>query len=95
MTEPNSARRLAVVGVLVLALFAGLLTRLWFLQVTGGEKLAVAAQRQRDAQREAHSATSDESRTLRIAEAKAHAAAAARQWEAAEVQARHRREHGG
>src|SRR4051812_14034385 len=48
MTEPNSARRLAVVGVLVLALFAGLLTRLWFLQVTGGEKLAVAAQRQRD-----------------------------------------------
>src|SRR3954469_24268977 len=48
MTEPNSARRLAVVGVLVLALFAGLLTRLWFLQVTGGEKLAGAAQRQRD-----------------------------------------------
>ncbi len=48
MTEPNSARRLAMVGVLVLALFAGLLTRLWFLQVTGGEKLAVAAQRQRD-----------------------------------------------
>jgi penicillin-binding protein 2 len=48
MTEPNSARRLAVVGVLVVALFAGLLTRLWFLQVTGGEKLAVAAQRQRD-----------------------------------------------
>ena len=48
MTEPNSARRLAVVGVLVLALFAGLLTRLWFLQVTGGEKLAVAAQRERD-----------------------------------------------
>ena len=48
MTEPNSARRLAIVGVLVLALFAGLLTRLWFLQVTGGEKLAVAAQRQRD-----------------------------------------------
>jgi penicillin-binding protein 2 len=48
MTEPNSARRLAVIGVLVVALFAGLLTRLWFLQVTGGEKLAVAAQRQRD-----------------------------------------------
>jgi penicillin-binding protein 2 len=48
MTEPNSARRLAVIGVVVLALFAGLLTRLWFLQVTGGEKLAVAAQRQRD-----------------------------------------------
>jgi penicillin-binding protein 2 len=48
MTEPNSARRLVVIGVLVVALFAGLLTRLWFLQVTGGEKLAVAAQRQRD-----------------------------------------------
>jgi penicillin-binding protein 2 len=48
MTEPNSARRLAVIGVLVIALFAGLLTRLWFLQVTGGEKLAVAAQQQRD-----------------------------------------------
>jgi penicillin-binding protein 2 len=48
MTEPNSARRLVVIGVLVLALFGGLLTRLWFLQVTGGEKLAVAAQRQRD-----------------------------------------------
>ena len=48
MTEPNSHRRLVVIGVLVLALFAGLLTRLWFLQVTGGEKLAVAAQRQRD-----------------------------------------------
>jgi penicillin-binding protein 2 len=37
-----------VIGVLVFALFAGLLTRLWFLQVTGGEQLAVAAQRQRD-----------------------------------------------
>jgi penicillin-binding protein 2 len=48
MTEANSARRLAIVGVLVFALFAGLLTRLWFLQVTGGEKLAVAAQAQRD-----------------------------------------------
>lgn len=48
MTEANSARRLAVIGVLVVALFAGLLTRLWFLQVTGGEKLAVAAQHQRD-----------------------------------------------
>ena len=46
MTEPNSGRRLAVIGVLVVALFAGLLTRLWFLQVAGGEKLAVAAQRQ-------------------------------------------------
>src|SRR3954453_21948342 len=48
MTEANSGRRLAIVGVLVFALFAGLLTRLWFLQVTGGEKLAVAAQAQRD-----------------------------------------------
>jgi penicillin-binding protein 2 len=48
MTEANSARRLTVIGILVVALFAGLLTRLWFLQVTGGEKLAVAAQNQRD-----------------------------------------------
>ncbi len=48
MTEPNSRRRLAVIGVIVMALFAGLLTRLWFLQVTGGEQLAVAAQRQGD-----------------------------------------------
>ena len=49
MTEVDSRARLVViVGVLVVALFAGLLTRLWFLQVTGGEKLAVAAQRQRD-----------------------------------------------
>jgi penicillin-binding protein 2 len=48
VTEANSRRRLAVIGVIVLALFGGLLTRLWFLQVAGGEKLAVAAQRQRD-----------------------------------------------
>src|SRR4051794_29721522 len=31
-----------------MALFAGLLTRLWFLQVSGGEKLAVQAQQNRD-----------------------------------------------
>ena len=48
MTEANSRRRLVVIGVIVIALFAGLLTRLWFLQVTGGEKLAVAAQQNRD-----------------------------------------------
>jgi penicillin-binding protein 2 len=48
VSEANSHRRLVIVGVLVVALFAGLLTRLWFLQVNGGEKLAVAAQRQRD-----------------------------------------------
>jgi penicillin-binding protein 2 len=48
MTEANSRRRLAAIGVIVIAMFAGLLTRLWFLQVTGGETLAVAAQRQRD-----------------------------------------------
>jgi penicillin-binding protein 2 len=48
VSEPNTGRRLAVIGILVMALFAGILTRLWFLQVTGGEKLAVAAQRQRD-----------------------------------------------
>jgi penicillin-binding protein 2 len=43
--EVNSRRRLLVIGVIVVALFGGLLTRLWFLQVTGGETLAVAAQR--------------------------------------------------
>ncbi len=48
LSEPNAHRRLVVIGVLVLALFAGLLTRLWFLQVNGGETLAVAAQHQRD-----------------------------------------------
>ena len=48
ISEVNSHRRLAVIGVIVLALFGGLLTRLWFLQVTGGEKLAVAAQQNRD-----------------------------------------------
>ena len=41
--EANSRRRLVVIGVIVMALFGGLLTRLWFLQVAG-EKLAVAAQ---------------------------------------------------
>ena len=34
-----------MIGAIVVALFGGLLTRLWFLQVTGGETLAVAAQR--------------------------------------------------
>ena len=48
MTEANSRRRLVVIGVIVMALFGGLLTRLWFLQVAGGEKLAVAAQQNRD-----------------------------------------------
>jgi len=48
MSEPNSRRRLVVIGVIVLALFGGLLTRLWFLQVAGGEKLAVAAQQNRN-----------------------------------------------
>jgi penicillin-binding protein 2 len=43
--EVNSRRRLFVIGMIVVALFGGLLTRLWFLQVTGGETLAVAAQR--------------------------------------------------
>ena len=32
----------------MVALFAGLLTRLWFLQVAGGESLAVAAQANSD-----------------------------------------------
>ena len=44
MSEANNGRRFAVIGVIVISMFAGLLTRLWFLQVTGGEKLAVAAQ---------------------------------------------------
>src|SRR4029450_5915004 len=48
MAEANPHRRLLVVGVLVLALFCGMLARLWFLQVAGGEKLAGAAQQQRD-----------------------------------------------
>ncbi|MFI5046046.1 MAG: penicillin-binding protein 2 [Acidimicrobiia bacterium] len=47
-SEVDSRARLVIVGVIVVALFTGLLTRLWFLQVTGGEQLAVAAQRQRD-----------------------------------------------
>ncbi|MEX2100415.1 MAG: penicillin-binding transpeptidase domain-containing protein [Acidimicrobiia bacterium] len=48
MSEANSRRRLAVIGLVVVALFAGLLTRLWFLQVAGGEDLAVAAQQNGD-----------------------------------------------
>ena len=48
MSEPNTRRRLVVIGLIVVALFAGLLTRLWFLQVAGGEDLAVAAQRNGD-----------------------------------------------
>ena len=48
MNEANTGRRLLVIGAIVMALFAGLLTRLWFLQVSGGEKLAVAAQQNRD-----------------------------------------------
>jgi penicillin-binding protein 2 len=49
-SEVDARARLVVIGVVVVALFAGLLTRLWFLQVAGGEKLAVAAQQQRDHQ---------------------------------------------
>ena len=44
----DTRARLAIIGVVIVALFAGLLTRLWFLQVAGGETLAVAAQKQRD-----------------------------------------------
>ena len=43
MSEVNSRRRLIVIGAIVVALFSGLLTRLWFLQVAGGEALAVQA----------------------------------------------------
>jgi penicillin-binding protein 2 len=48
MRQPNGRLRLAVIGAIVLALFSGLLVRLWFLQVAGGQKLAVAAQRNGD-----------------------------------------------
>ena len=48
MNEANTRRRLLVIGAIVVALFTGLLTRLWFLQVSGGEKLAVQAQQNRD-----------------------------------------------
>lgn len=46
--EVDSRARLVIIGVIVVALFTGLLTRLWFLQVAGGEKLAVRAQNQAD-----------------------------------------------
>ena len=42
--EVDTRARLVIIGIVVVALFAGLLTRLWFLQVAGGESLAVAAQ---------------------------------------------------
>ena len=47
-TEVDTRARLVVLGLVVVALFGGLLTRLWFLQVAGGEKLAVAAQNNGD-----------------------------------------------
>ncbi len=37
MTESNGRLRLSVIGVIVMALFSGLLVRLWFLQVTDAE----------------------------------------------------------
>ena len=46
--EVDTRGRLVVIGLVVVALFAGLLTRLWFLQVAGGESLAVAAQANSD-----------------------------------------------
>jgi penicillin-binding protein 2 len=46
--EVDTRARLVVIGLVVVALFAGLVTRLWFLQVTGGESLAVAAQSNAD-----------------------------------------------
>jgi penicillin-binding protein 2 len=42
--EIDTRARLVIIGLVVVALFGGLLTRLWFLQVAGGENLAVAAQ---------------------------------------------------
>ena len=46
--EVDTRGRLVIIGLVVVALFAGLLTRLWFLQVAGGESLAVAAQANSD-----------------------------------------------
>ena len=46
--EVDTRARLVVIGLVVVAMFAGLLTRLWFLQVAGGESLAVAAQANSD-----------------------------------------------
>jgi penicillin-binding protein 2 len=46
--EVDTRARLVVLGLVVVALFAGLLTRLWFLEVAGGESLAVAAQSNAD-----------------------------------------------
>ena len=46
--EVDTRARLVVIGLIVVAMFAGLLTRLWFLQVAGGESLAVAAQANSD-----------------------------------------------
>ncbi len=48
MNEPNVGRRLAVIGIVAALMFSALATRLWFLQVAGGESLAVAAQRNGD-----------------------------------------------
>jgi penicillin-binding protein 2 len=46
--EVDTRARLVVIGLVVVALFGGLVTRLWFLQVAGGESLAVAAQANSD-----------------------------------------------
>ncbi|HEY7105888.1 MAG TPA: penicillin-binding protein 2 [Acidimicrobiia bacterium] len=46
--EVDTRARLVVIGIVVVALFGGLVTRLWFLQVAGGESLAVAAQANAD-----------------------------------------------
>jgi penicillin-binding protein 2 len=48
VSEANTGRRITVIGIIVFALFAGLGTRLWFLQVAGGQQLAVQAQQNRD-----------------------------------------------
>jgi penicillin-binding protein 2 len=47
MNEGNSRFRLGVVGVIVLALFSGLLARLWFLQVADSKGFAAQTERNR------------------------------------------------
>lgn len=55
MNGPNARLRLSIVGVIVVALFSALFTRLWFMQVASGGAYAAAAQsnRVREVQTEA------------------------------------------
>lgn len=47
MSQTNSRVRLSVVGLIVMALFSVLLTRLWFLQVSSGESFAAQTEANR------------------------------------------------